>query len=157
MNSNYHFIGINGAKRERLIELLHCCKEIRDTSYPMNNSLVTNLHIVEFTASKLSDVYTIDGILLLKDGDREEKRTFEANIIDEGNLEVQIYLDIERPSKKANKIIKTSESIKESDSMFTVYTKYSHLKEEDENYVANIFREKEYNIFNEEIQLSVLA
>lgn len=157
MNSNYHFIGINGAKRERLIELLHCCKEVRDTNYPMNNSTITNLSVVEFTASKLSDVYTIDGILLLKDGEREEKRTFEANIIDDENLEVQIYLDIERPGKKANKIIKTSESIKESDSMFTVYTKYSHLKKEDENYVVNIFREKEYNIFNEEIQLSVLA
>lgn len=157
MNSNYHFIGINGAKREKLVELLHCCKEIRDTNYPMNNSMITNLQIVEFTASKLSDVYTIDGILLLKDGDREEKRTFEANIIEDGAKEAHIYLDIERAGKKADKVIKTSESVKESDSMFTVYTKYSHLKEEDENYVVNIFREKEYNMFNEEIQLSVLA
>ena len=157
MNNNYHFIGINGAKRERLVELLHCCKEIRDTNYPMSDSIITNLKVLEFTASKLSDVYTIDGILLLKDGEREEKRTFEANIIEDENLEAHIYLDIERSDKISSRIIKTSESIKENDSMFTVYTKYSHLNEEDDNYVTNIFREKEYNIFDEEIQLSVLA
>ena len=157
MNNNYHFIGINGAKRKRLVELLHCCKEIRDTNYPMNDSIITNLQVLEFTASKLSDVYTIDGILLLKDGEREEKRTFEANIIEDETKETHIYLDIERSDKLSSKVIKTSESIKENDSMFTVYTKYSHLNEEDDNYVANIFREKEYNIFDEEIQLSVLA
>lgn len=157
MNSNYHFIGINGGKRKRLVELLHCCKEIRDTNYPMSDSMITNLQVLEFTASKLSDVYTIDGILLLKDGEREEKRTFEANIIENENLEARIYLDIERSDDKSHKIIKTSESIKESDSMFTVCTKYSHLNSEDDNYVTNIFREKEYSIFDEEIQLSVLA
>ena len=154
--SNYHFIGINGAKRERLIELLYCCKEIRDTMYPMKDSIVTNLQIKEFTASKLNDVYTIDGILLLQDGERTEKRTFEANIIDDE--EIKIYLDIERTVKGSEKIIKTSESIRESESMFTVYTKYSQINDKDEkNYVANVFRLEEYNPFNEEVQLSALA
>ena len=57
----YKYIGIpNRKKQSRIYNLLSCCKEIRDTAYPMKNSTVTELQIVEFTARKEKDLIYIN-------------------------------------------------------------------------------------------------
>lgn len=127
----YRLIGIPDRKRSRIIEILGYCKELRDTAYPLKNSTVTELKIIEFTANKDKDIYTINGTLQLKDGDLEETRSFEANII-ESPGEVKVYLDITRLCKNEKPtLIRTSDSIFETnDSIITVTRYYNSNKQE---------------------------
>ena len=92
----FRFNGINSQKKRRwLINTLSYCKEVRDTLYPLSDSLVTELSIVEFSATKEKDIYILNGSLILQDGDRYEGRTFCAYI--SGNeMETRVYLDIVR-------------------------------------------------------------
>ena len=64
----YRFEKIPKTKQQRIINLLGYCKEIRNTAYPLPNSDVTTLQIVEFVARKEKDIYYINGSLSLIDG-----------------------------------------------------------------------------------------
>ena len=67
----YKFFGIPKKNQKRIIEILSSCKEIRNTEYPMKDSLVTELKIVDFSAHKEKDVISVVGSLVLRDGERE--------------------------------------------------------------------------------------
>ncbi len=110
----YRFVGItSNKKKSQIIKLLMYCKEIRDTAYPMKDSLVTELKIVEFTAHKDKDMININGSLSLSDGDIDENRCFEAYIMEtEKENEYKVYMDITRVcAKDEPKLIRTSELI----------------------------------------------
>ena len=79
----YKFIGVPKRMQNKILNTLSYCKEIRDTAYPMKDSLVTELQLVEFTARKEKDLIYINGSLMLEDGDKHEVRTFEAYIIED--------------------------------------------------------------------------
>ena len=120
----FNFIKIPKRKQKRILDILSLCKEIRDTAYPMKGSNVTNLKIKEFNAVKEKDMYSINGILLLKDDAKEEERSFEAYII-ENIEETKVYMDIKRLNVKDKvKLIRTSEIITENDCATTVATNY---------------------------------
>ena len=72
----YKFIGVPKRMQNKILNTLSYCKEIRDTAYPMKDSLVTELQLVEFTARKEKDLIYINGSLMLEDGDKHEVRTF---------------------------------------------------------------------------------
>ena len=76
--------------QNKILDTLSYCKEIRDTAYPMKDSLVTELNLVEFTARKEKDLIYINGSLMLEDGCRHEVRTFEAYIIEDKEIFNQI-------------------------------------------------------------------
>ena len=99
----YKYIGITSDKKKnRVLNLLKYCKEIRDTAYPLKDSLVTELYIVEFTARKEEkNLVYVNGSLSLNDGDRSEVRTFEAYIMDEVG-EATVFLDITREIGRAH-------------------------------------------------------
>lgn len=110
----YKFMGIsNKKKKNKIFNILSYCKEIRDTAYPMKDSKVTELEIVEFTARKENDLIYINGSLSLVDGNERENRTFEAYIIEEkeeGNI--RVYLDVTRLCVDDEpKMIRTSEAM----------------------------------------------
>ena len=128
MEQYYKFIGIpNRKKQSRILNLLSCCKEIRDTAYPMKNSTVTELQIVEFTARKEKDLIYINGSLSLVDVDRSENRCFESYIIEEPNDgKIRVYMDITRLCVDDEpKMIRTSEEIVENETNITTITAYS--------------------------------
>ena len=155
----YRLVGISPKKRERIIEILSMCKEIRDTEYPLKNSNVTELKIVEFTAHKDKDVYTINGSLQLKDSDQEEYRTFEANII-ETNGEIKVYLDITRLEvEEEPRLIRTSDYILETGDTVLSVTRYPATQTQEETVFTDEFIKKDdtYNslVINEK-QLSII-
>jgi len=104
----FKFQGINSKqKREWLMNTLSYCKEIRDTSYPLEGSNVTELSIVEFSAVKEKDMYVINGSLILEDGNRYEGRSFNA-YISNSKGETRVYLDIVREGIE-NKVVTMTE------------------------------------------------
>ena len=104
----YVFQGINSnQKKEWLITSLFNCKEVRDTLYPLDNSDVKQLFIVEFHARKEKDMYVVNGSLLLEDKDRYEGRTFNA-YISSSKGETRVYLDIVREGTE-NKVVTMTE------------------------------------------------
>jgi len=128
MEQYYKFIGINGKKKQHhILNLLSYCKEIRDTAYPMKNSNVTELQIVEFTARKEKDLIYINGSLSLVDGERSENRCFESYIMeDKEEGSTRIYLDITRLCVDDEpKMIRTSDEILENDERIVTFTTYS--------------------------------
>ena len=128
MEQYYKFIAIpNPKKQHRILNLLSYCKEIRDTAYPMKNSPVTELQIVEFTARKEKDLIYVNGSLSLVDGDRSENRCFESYIIeDKQEGKTRIYTDITRLCVNDEpKMIRTSEEILENEQNAVVITAYS--------------------------------
>lgn len=127
INQSYKFLNIpTKKKRERIINLLSYCKEIRDTAYPLSNSLVTQLDLVEFTARKEEkDMVYVNGTLMLVDGDRSEERKLEAYIIEFGD-KTNIYMDVIRVNVLDEpKMIRTSEELIESDDVIISVTSYS--------------------------------
>lgn len=123
----YRFIGISGKKKQnKILNILSYCKEIRDTAYPMKNSKVTELELVEFVARKEKDLIYINGSLSLCD-EQSENRTFEAYIIEnkeEGNI--RVYMDITRICVDDEpKMIRTSEVISEEEDKVSVETTYA--------------------------------
>lgn len=153
----FRLIGIPDKKRSRIIEILGYCKEIRDTAYPLKNSLTTELKIIEFTANRDKDIYTVNGILQLKDGGQVENRTFEANII-ESPGEVKVYLDITRQSINGKKnLIRTSDSIFETSQSIITVTRYYSSKEQEDIYTDELLKISDplNNIEISESQLSI--
>ena len=125
----YKFVGIaNDKKKNRVLNLLRYCKEIRDTAYPLKNSLVTELQIVEFTARKEKDLIYVNGSLSLVDGERSENRTFEAYIMDDSG-EATVFLDITRLCVQDEpKMIRTTDKITEDDKNVISVTTYAGLE-----------------------------
>lgn len=135
MEQHYKFIGIpNHKKQNRILNLLSYCKEIRDTAYPMKNSNVTELELVEFTARKEKDLIYINGSLSLNDGERFENRCFESYIIeDQDSDKTRIYMDITRLCVDDEpKMIRTSEEILETEEKVITITAYSSSEEVEE-------------------------
>lgn len=144
----YVFEGIKTKKaREQIIRLLKCCKEIRNTAYPLKNSSVTELSIVDLRAQKQKDYIYVTGTLLLKDNKEEETRTFEAYITNKEN-ENHILLDITRIElKETPKMIRTTDIIREEEDLIISQTTYcgigylqekSYQEELDKNILFNI-------------------
>ena len=135
MEQYYKFIGIpNHKKQNRILSILNYCKEIRDTAYPMKNSTVTELQIVEFTARKEKDLIYVNGSLSLVDGELSENRCFESYIIeDPEDGKTRVYTDITRLCVEDEpKMIRTSEEIYESDNKITTLTTYSSSESSEE-------------------------
>lgn len=123
----YKFIGISKRQQNKILNTLSYCKEIRDTAYPMKNSQVTELQVVEFTARKEKDLIYINGSLSLIDGDRSENRTFEAYIIeDKVEGKTRVYMDITRLCVEDEpKMIRTSEDLVEEEKNIISVTMYA--------------------------------
>ncbi len=127
MESYYRFIGIPKKKQLEISRILSYCKEIRNTAYPLANSKVTELDVVEFTARKEKDIYYINGSLSLNDNDSYENRTFEAYIFTDNETGKQrVYMDITRLCPKDEpKMIRTSEEFIETSNTVIGVTIYS--------------------------------
>ena len=125
INDNFIFEGIRSKKaQDRIVKLLKCCKEIRDTAYPLDNSNITNLSIIDLKAQKQKDYIYITGTLLLKDKRQEEKRTFEAYITSK-TKEEHVLLDITRIGlKQTPNMIRTTDVIIENGTSITSTTTY---------------------------------
>ncbi len=128
MEQYYKFVGISKkAQQNRILNTLSYCKEIRDTAYPMKDSLVTELQLVEFTARKEKDLIYINGSLMLEDGEKKEVRTFEAYIIEEKDEgKTRVYMDITRICVQDEpKMIRTSEDLIEEENNILSVTVYA--------------------------------
>ena len=141
----FRFSGIsNQKKREWLMNTLSYCKEIRDTLYPLDNSKVTELSIVEFTATKEKDIYIVNGSLALEDGSRFEGRSFSAYI--SGNeMETRVYLDIVREG--SNNVVTTSDSKYQK----TIVTNETFVDAGDKILSITSYSGSKREIFNDEI------
>ncbi len=124
---DYTFDGIRlKKKQQKIVDLLKSCKEIRDTSYPLIDSLVTELEIIELHASKQKDFIYTTGTLLLVDNELEEKRSFVAYITEKNN-EYHILLDITRLNDEKPKMIRTTDVIIEEENNIISHTSYCSL------------------------------
>ena len=123
----YKFIGVPKKMQNKILNTLSYCKEIRDTAYPMKDSLVTELQLVEFTARKEKDLIYINGSLILEDGCQREVRTFEAYIIeDKEEGKTRVYMDITRIGVQDEpKMIRTSEDLIEEERNIISITMYA--------------------------------
>ena len=121
----FRFDKVPKNKRQRIIDILLYCKEIRNTAYPMSNSNVTQLELVEFIAHKEKDIFYINGSMSLVDGERSENRTFEAYIL-ENEDKLTVYLDVTRLCVEDEpKMIRTSETFVETQDTVMSLTKYA--------------------------------
>ena len=125
MSENFIFEGIKSKKtQEKIVKLLKCCKEIRNTAYPLKDSTITELSIIDLKAQKQKDYIYITGTLLLKEKRKEEKRTFEAYITSK-TKEEHVLLDITRIGlKETPNMIRTTDIIIENDSDIISTTTY---------------------------------
>ncbi len=160
LEQNFKFIGITTQKKKnRITNLLSYCKEIRDTAYPMKDSTVTELQIVEFTAHKEKDLVYVNGSLALVDGERKENRCFEAYIMEEQG-ESTIFLDISRVCVDDEpKMIRTTDKITENDRNVISITSYATLESTERKSFSAEFPKKEENdyFFREKLkQMSAL-
>ena len=126
-SEQYNFIKIPKKNQNRILNILSYCKEIRDTAYPMKNSQITELKLVEFTARKEKDLYYLNGTLSLIDGDKYENRNFEAYIFeDKIEGKVRVYMDITRLFVEDEpKMIRTSEDLIEDETHVMTVTIYA--------------------------------
>lgn len=148
MNDNYIFEGLRTKKaKEKVLKLLKCCKEIRDTAYPLKNSKITELSIVDLKAQKQKDYIYVTGSLLLKDKKEEEHRTFEAYITSK-EQEDHVLLDITRIDlKETPNMIRTTDIITENEKNIVSKTTYCgigylqekiYLEELDKNLLSSL-------------------
>jgi len=154
---NYEFEGIRlKKKQEKIVSLLSSCKEIRDTAYPLPNSNITELSIIDLHVLKQKDYVYLNGELLLEDGDNNEKRNFVAYLT-EKNKEYHILLDITRCLDNKIKMIRTTDIIKEDESHVTSSTTYCSIDYLEEKVFSQEFP-KDYleHIPNTTEQLSAL-
>lgn len=162
IDKSYQYIGIAGKKKQqRILTILKYCKEIRDTAYPMQNSLVTELELTEFTARKEKDLIYINGSLLLKDGDQQENRYFEAYIIEnEDEDKIRVYMDITRLNVHDEpKMIRTNEVLVEDEHNIMAVTAYALNESAEEKIYSSEFSkdtDEEYTITNNIQQLSAI-
>ena len=151
MEQYYKFIGIpNRKKQNRILSILNYCKEIRDTAYPMKNSTVTELQIVEFTARKEKDLIYVTGSLSLTDGELSENRCFESYIIeDPEDGKIRVYTDITRLCVEDEpKMIRTSEEIIEKAGKVTTITTYSSSESsEEKTFSDEIIKENQEDFY----------
>jgi hypothetical protein len=157
----YRFNGISSRKKqEAIVKTLSYCKEIRDTAYPMQDSYVTELKIVEFQATKEKDLIYVNGSLSLTDGDRNENRCFEAYIMDgKDDGKTRVFLDITRLCVNDEpKMIRTSEEISEGIDSVVSITAYSAGETGEEKLFTTEFRKPVENLTLKEhcLQLSAL-
>lgn len=158
----YQYIGITSKKKQqKILNILSYCKEIKDTAYPMQNSLVTELEITEFTARKEKDLIYINGSLTLRDGDQQENRYFEAYIIE--NLEenkIRVYMDITRLNVHDEpKMIRTNEVLVENEHNIVSVTAYALNESTEEKIYSREFSKEqtdEVTISNNIQQLSAI-
>jgi len=124
---NFKFIGISSQKKKlQILNILSYCKEFRDTAYPLPNSNITELNLVEFTARKEKDIIYVNGSLSLEDTGNYENRCFDSYIINEDN-KIRVYTDIIRLCNEDEpKMIRTSDEIEESDENISTITVYSN-------------------------------
>ena len=125
LNDNFIFEGLRTKKaQEKVLRLLKCCKEIRDTAYPLKDSTKTELSLTELKAQKQKDYIYVTGSLLLQDKNKEEHRTFEAYITSKAS-EDHVLLDITRIDLKSTpNMIRTTDIIVENESNITSVTTY---------------------------------
>jgi hypothetical protein len=137
----YKFIGVPKRMQSKILNTLSYCKEIRDTAYPMKDSLVTELQLVEFTARKEKDLIYINGSLILEDGCRHEVRTFEAYIIeDKEEGKTRVYMDITRIGVQDEpKMIRTSEDLIEEERNIIAITMYASGESSEEKTFSSEF------------------
>lgn len=159
-NSNYQFIGITSQKKKQwIINILSHCKEIKDTVYPLKDSLVTELKIDSFNAYKDKDVICVDGKLSLHDNEKIEERSFIAYIT-ESPKETHVYLDITRLNVTDEpKMIRTSETFTEEEDYLKSITNYSQTDcLEEKTFINNFPKEINFDQFLEQMsqQLSAL-
>ena len=156
---SYKFIGIsNKKKQEKIIKILNYCKEIRDTAYPIEDSNITELKLVEFLARKEKDLIYINGSLILTDYE-SERRTFEAYIIEDHDDSVRIYMDITRLDiEDEPKMIRTSEVIREQNNYIEIVTTYASTDSILEKVTTTKLHPEEKDLFYQEKfqQLSAL-
>lgn len=121
---NYIFDGIKSKKaQQELLAVLKSCKEIRDTAYPLDNSVVTELKILDLHAQKQKDYIYVTGTLKLEDNDEVEMRTFEAYITNK-EKESHVLLDITRMNNKNIGMIRTTDIITEKNDNIISITSY---------------------------------
>ncbi len=124
---NYEFEGIRlKKKQEKIVTLLCSCKEIRDTAYPLPNSLVTELSLVDLHVLKQKDYIYLTGELLLEDNGNSEKRNFVAYLT-EKDKEYHILLDVTRCVDNKIKMIRTTDIIKEEENHIVSSTTYCSI------------------------------
>ncbi len=145
----YKFIGVPKRMQSKILDTLSYCKEIRDTAYPMQDSLVTELQLVEFTARKEKDLIYINGSLSLEDGCKREIRTFEAYIIeDKEEGKTRVYMDITRIGVQDEpKMIRTSEDLVEEERNIIAITMYASGESSEEKTFTSEFPKNPTNDF----------
>lgn len=141
LDQYYSFIGIPKKSQKKILNILSYCKEIRDTAYPMKDSLVTELKLEEFTARKEKDLIYINGSLSLEDCDKKEVRTFETYIIeDKEENKTRVYMDITRIGVQDEpKMIRTTEDLIISDKKVTSVTVYASGESSEEKTFSQEF------------------
>lgn len=153
MEQPFRFVGIQKNKQDAIFNVLSCCKEVRDTAYPMEDSLVTQLKLTQFVAVKEKDMISVSGDLLLVDEEKSEKRFFEAYIMDNED-EIRVYMDVTRfKAVDHPRVIRTSEVIKFKKNRIEVVTKYEHADNMYEENYSNVLSKQEYE---EEVRRSML-
>lgn len=137
----FKFIGIPKRMQNKILNTLSYCKEIRDTAYPMKDSLITELQLTEFTARKEKDLIYINGSLLLEDGCKQEVRTFEAYIIeDKEEGKTRVYMDITRIGVQDEpKMIRTTEDLIEEEKNIIAITVYASGESSEEKTFSSEF------------------
>lgn len=160
IDSRYSYIGISSNKKKKeILYLLSYIKEIRDTAYPLKNSMISELKIDNFVARKEKDIILVNGELLLEDCDSCEKRSFEAYIMEINKNKYRVYLDVIREKNSDEpKMIRTIEEIDLNDKI-KVITKYNQMEGiEEKTYTAEIEKGEEIDFYSRQNveQLSVL-
>ncbi len=143
--SAFIFDGIKTKKaQKKIVNLLKCCKELRDTAYPLKNSLVTEVKLLDLHAQKQKDYTYVTGTLLLEDLPAMEKRTFEAYITNKDN-EYHILLDITRvDAKDLPNMIRTTDIIREEKENIISVTSYCGIGYLHEKVFSQEFTKEEY-------------
>lgn len=152
------FDGIKNKKaQKKVLRLLKSCKEVRDTAYPLKNSKVTELNIVDIHARKQKDYIYVTGTLRLSDNENYENRTFEAYITSKEG-EDHVLLDITRvDSKESSSMIRTTDIITEVDDNIISVTSYCGIGYLQEKIFSSEFSKAETENFEIQTQqLSVL-
>lgn len=163
MEQRFRFMGFSSKRKKyEVFNILSYCKEIRNTAYPMKDSLVTELTLVEFAAHKQKDHIYINGSMSLVDGDRSENRWLDAYIFeDKSEGKIRVYMDIERHFVEDEpKLIRTSEVLIEDEKnvmSITVYAggEISEQKEFVEEFPKNITEDEYYNRKSKQISASL--
>ena len=147
VEQEFKFIGVPKRMQNKIFNTLSYCKEVRDTAYPMKDSLITELKLTEFTARKEKDLIYINGSLTLEDGCKQEVRTFEAYIIeDKEEGKTRVYMDITRiGAEDEPKMIRTTEDLVEEEKNIIAITIYASGESSEEKSFSSEFPKNSSN------------